>query len=106
LKNQEKFVIVLTTVETEQQAEELSQKILEKRFAACVQIQQIKSLYWWNNKIAHSDEYLLSIKTRAGLFHDLSEFIKKNHPYEIPEIVQIPITDGSEQYLKWLESVI
>jgi periplasmic divalent cation tolerance protein len=67
---QSNFVIVLTTVETERQAEDLSQKILEKRFAACVQIQQIRSRYWWNDKIAHSDEYLLSIKTRANLFCD------------------------------------
>jgi periplasmic divalent cation tolerance protein len=103
---QDDFAIVLTTVETERQAEDLAQKILAGKLAACVQIQRIKSRYWWNGKIEHSDEYLLSIKTKAGLFSDLSEFIVENHPYETPEIVRIPIADGSDKYLEWIESVI
>jgi periplasmic divalent cation tolerance protein len=104
--NQSDFIIVLTTVETEQQAEDLAQKVLERRLAACVQIQKIKSRYWWNGKIQHSDEYLLSIKTRANLFSKLSEFIKENHPYETPEIVQIPIVAGSDEYFEWIESAL
>jgi periplasmic divalent cation tolerance protein len=100
------FIIVLTTVEDEQQAEDLAQKILEERLAACVKIQKIKSRYWWNGKIDHSDEYLLSIKTKADLFPNISEFIKQNHPYETPEIVQIPITDGLDEYFEWMESII
>ncbi|MDR2794536.1 MAG: divalent-cation tolerance protein CutA, partial [Holosporaceae bacterium] len=98
--------IVLTTVKTEQQAGELSQKILGKKLAACVQIQKIKSRYWWNGEIKFGNEYLLLIKTKTKLFSDLSKFIEKNHPYETPEIVQIPITGGSEKYLEWPESVI
>jgi periplasmic divalent cation tolerance protein len=104
--HQSSFAIVLTTVESEQQAGELAQKILEERLAACVQIHKIRSRYWWNGKIEHGDEYLLSIKTKVDLFSDLSEFIKQNHSYEIPEIVQIPITGGSDKYLEWMESVI
>jgi periplasmic divalent cation tolerance protein len=99
------FIIVLTTIETKQQAEDLAQKILEAKLAACVQIQKIQSRYWWNGKIECCNEYLLSIKTRADLFAELSEFIGKNHSYEIPEIVQIPIIDGSSEYLNWMESV-
>jgi periplasmic divalent cation tolerance protein len=106
LKNQGSFAIVLTTVATEQQAEELSQKILEKKLGVCVQTQKIKSRYWWNGKVQHSDEYLLSIKTKSDLFPDISEFIKQNHPYEIPEIIQIPITDRSDEYFEWMESVL
>jgi periplasmic divalent cation tolerance protein len=103
---QNNFIIVLTTVETEQQAEELVQRILEKKLAACVRLQKIKSHYWWNGEVQHSDEYLLSIKTKTELFPNVSEFIKQNHPYEIPEIVQIPITDGSDEYFEWMESVL
>jgi periplasmic divalent cation tolerance protein len=96
----------MTTVESEQQAEDLTQRILEEKLAACIQIHKIRSRYWWNGKIENSDEYLLSIKTRASMFSDLSNFIKQNHPYEIPEIVQIPITGGSDKYLEWMESVV
>ncbi|MDR2782225.1 MAG: divalent-cation tolerance protein CutA [Holosporaceae bacterium] len=103
---QNNFIIVLTTVETEQQTEELSQKILEKKLGACVQTQKIKSRYWWKGEIKCGDEYLLSIKTKTKLFSDLSKFIEKNHPYETPEIVQIPIINGSDEYLEWLESVL
>jgi periplasmic divalent cation tolerance protein len=106
LKSRNNFAIILTTIETEQQAENLAQKILEERLAACVQIQEIKSRYWWKGEIKCGDEYLLLIKTKTKLFSDLSKFIKQNHPYETPEIVQIPITSGSEKYLEWLESVI
>jgi periplasmic divalent cation tolerance protein len=104
--NRSNFAIVLTTVESEQQSEDLAQRILKRRFAACVQIQRIKSHCWWNGKIEHGDEYLLLIKTKARLFHDLSEFIMENHPYETPEIVQIPITDGSGKYFEWMESTL
>ncbi|MDR2645983.1 MAG: divalent-cation tolerance protein CutA [Holosporaceae bacterium] len=103
--NKNDFVIVLTTIETKQQAEVLAQKILEEKFAACVQIQKIQSRYWWNGKIRCSDEYLLSIKTCA-MFAELSDFIKQNHSYETPEIVQIPITDGSAEYLSWMRSAV
>jgi periplasmic divalent cation tolerance protein len=103
---QSNFSIVLTTVETERQAEELSQKILEKRLAACIQVQKIKGRYWWNGKIEHSDEYLLLIKTKIDLFPDLSEFIPQKHSYETPEIVQIPIINGSDEYFEWMDSVL
>jgi periplasmic divalent cation tolerance protein len=99
-------IFVLTTVETEQQAEVFAQKILEEKLAACVQIQKIQSRYWWNEKIERADEYLLSIKTRADLSSELSDFIKQNHFYEIPEIVQIPIAGGSEEYLNWMRSAV
>jgi periplasmic divalent cation tolerance protein len=103
---QSNFAIVLTTVGTEQQAEALAQKILEGKLAACIQIQKIKSSYWWNEKIEHGDEYLLSIKTKTNLFSSLSEFIKKNHSYETPEIIQIQIISGSNKYLEWMDSVL
>jgi periplasmic divalent cation tolerance protein len=103
--NKSSFVIILTTIGTKQQAEDLAQKILEAKLAACVQIQKIQSRYWWNGKIECGDEYLLSIKTCADLFAELVDFIKQNHSYEIPAIVQIPIIDGSSEYLNWIGSV-
>jgi periplasmic divalent cation tolerance protein len=94
--------IVLTTVNDARQSEALSGKILEKKLAACVQIQKIKSFYRWQGKVEHNDEYLLLIKTRSGLFAELSAFIKENHSYQTPEIVELPIENGSDEYLGWI----
>ncbi|GHU15535.1 divalent-cation tolerance protein CutA [Alphaproteobacteria bacterium] len=99
------YTIVTTTVETEQQAEALARKIVVEKLAACVQIQKIKSVYSWNDKIELNDEHLLMIKTRSDLFAEISEFIKENHDYQVPEIVQIPITNGSNEYLSWIKKV-
>ena len=97
-------IIVQTTIGSKKEAKELAQKILEEKLAACVQIQKIESSYWWKGEIECSDEYLLSIKTKTDLFYNLFEFIQKNHHYETPEIIQIPITYGSDAYLEWIES--
>lgn len=96
------YSIVLTTVALENDAEVLAEKLLQAKLATCVQIQKIKSFYTWNGKIERSDEYLLSIKTRTDLFENIFEFIKQKHSYEIPEIIQIPITNGSDEYLAWI----
>lgn len=96
------YSIVLTTVGLENDAEVLAEKLLKAKLAACIQIQKINSFYTWNGNIERSDEYLLSIKTRTDLFENISEFIKQNHSYEVPEIVQIPTTNGSNEYLDWL----
>jgi periplasmic divalent cation tolerance protein len=99
-------VIVLTTVDHEGESEKLAQTLFEEKLAACVQIQKIKSHYWWNEKIECADKYLLIMKTKANLFSEISELICKNHSCETPEIVQIPITDGSQKYLEWIKSVV
>ncbi|MDR1890895.1 MAG: divalent-cation tolerance protein CutA [Puniceicoccales bacterium] len=98
------YIIVLTTVGSKELAETLAKDIILERLAACVQIQQIESFYAWADKVEHGDEYLLTIKTRATLFEDLSQFILKNHDYKIPEIIQIPIMQGSKPYLEWLKA--
>ncbi|MDR1982319.1 MAG: divalent-cation tolerance protein CutA [Holosporaceae bacterium] len=100
------YSIVLSTLKSEEDAEILAQKLLQKKLAFCVQIQKIKSFYPWKNEIEHADEHLLLIKTRTDLFQELSEYIRLNHSYKIPEIVQIPIIDGSKEYLDWGSSVV
>ncbi|MDR1375734.1 MAG: divalent-cation tolerance protein CutA [Holosporaceae bacterium] len=97
--------IILTTTRRRAQAEALAEKILEQKLAACIQIQKTKSFYSWHEKIERSEEYLLLIKTRTILGSKLSEFIRQNHDYQIPEIVQIPISDGSPEYLSWISAV-
>jgi len=100
------YVVVITTTENEQDAEDLAEKILENRLAACIQVQQIKSYYSWKGSIRNDPECLLLIKTRADLFEKLEKFILSNHKYETPEIIQIPITNGFTGYLNWIDAVI
>ncbi|MDR2067447.1 MAG: divalent-cation tolerance protein CutA [Holosporaceae bacterium] len=99
------YSLILTTIDCRQEAERLAERILERKLAACVQIQKIKSFYRWNGKIERGDECLLLMKTRASLWSKLSEFIRQNHSYQTPEVVQISIGDGSREYLDWLEAV-
>lgn len=97
------FSVVLTTLPSEQLADDLAAKLCERKLAACVQMQPIRSTYRWKGKLEQSNECLLFIKTRRELFSQLQEFIKSQHPYEVPEIIEIPIQGGLGAYLQWLD---
>jgi len=94
--------IVLTIAGTEDEAEQLADAIVQARLAACVQIQRVRSVYAWQGETRREPEWLLMAKTRAGRFAELEAFIRERHGYEVPEIVQVPITAGSAAYLRWL----
>jgi len=96
------MIIVLTTVD-EKNAKELAKKILEKRLAACINILDSSSLYWWENEIKEEKEKILLIKTRDELYDELEAFIKQNHPYQLPEIIAIKVEDGYSEYLRWVD---
>jgi len=96
--------IVLTTTADLAQAETLARQIVEARLGACVQLQPIASFYVWKDELCRSPEYRLSIKTRQDRFEALAQFIRAHHGYETPEIVQIPITAGSADYLQWVDA--
>lgn len=99
------FCVVMTTVSTETQAEELAKKIVSERLGACVQVQQIKSHYMWKGEACAEPEYLLFVKARTAQYEKLESFIKANHSYDTPEIVQVPIYAGSAAYLAWMNEV-
>lgn len=81
--------------------------MLEKRVAACVNIiSKISSLYWWENKIESDEEALLIVKTRFDSLTDLKNCVKDVHPYDIPEIIALPIVTGSQEYLQWVDKTI
>jgi periplasmic divalent cation tolerance protein len=96
------FCVVLTTLESEAQAEALAQQIVQARLGACVQVQGIKSFYLWQGQARQERECLLMIKTRSALYARLQDFIRERHSYETPEIVQLPITAGWPDYLAWV----
>lgn len=99
------FIQIMTTVEQQKDAEKIAHQLLHKRLAACVQIiGPIKSYFWWQDKIDRAAEYLCLIKSRRDLYSKAEEAIREVHPYEVPEIIAVPITAGADTYLQWLET--
>jgi periplasmic divalent cation tolerance protein len=99
------YTIIMTTFENEDQANVVINDLLEKKLAACIQIQNIKSFYTWKGKIESGSELLVYIKTLKNLYLEIESLILKNHPYDTPEIIQVPIVDGYIGYLKWIDDV-
>jgi len=97
------YLIVHTTVDERAKAEFLSRTILEARLAACIQIVPIHSFYRWEGKLESADEYRLEIKTRTDRYDALQALLLRHHPYDTPEILAIPVTGGSEGYLRWVD---
>ena len=96
--------IVLTTAGTKEEAQKIARAMVETRLAACVNIVgPIESIYRWQRKVETSTEYLLLIKTTAKAFARVRDAIKKLHSYDLPECVELTVTAGSADYLKWLE---
>ena len=97
-------IVVLTTCDSEKQAEKLAHTLVDQRLAACVNVlPKARSIYRWEGKIEDSTEWLLLIKSRRDLFTVLRAEIHKMHTYDVPEVVAIPVVDGSEAYLGWLD---
>jgi periplasmic divalent cation tolerance protein len=99
------FIQVLTATGTKDSAERIAKNLVEKRLAACVQVfGPIMSIYHWKGQIESAGEWLCLMKSRKNLFDDIIRTIREIHPYETPEIMSVPVLDGSEDYLAWLES--
>jgi periplasmic divalent cation tolerance protein len=101
------FLVVLCTCPTREVASAIATAVLEERLAACVnQLPGIKSLYRWEGRIEDDEELLLLIKTTSQLFPALEEMIRDLHPYDIPEIIGLPLTVGSKDYLAWIRNSV
>ncbi len=97
------FIQVVTTTDTEEAAKQLAGAVVEKRLAACAQlIGPITSVYWWKGEIQENQEWLVVLKSSRALFGDLQAAVTALHPYDVPEILAIPIADGDQTYLDWL----
>ena len=94
--------LVLTTFANPETGRRLTDGLLEKRLAACVQTLPIQSAYRWKGAVQREPEQLLLIKTRAALYPAVETYLRAHHPYELPEIVHVPIVAGSSDYLRWL----
>ena len=81
----------------------LGKRLVELRLIACAQIFPISSIYQWNDKIQSEEEYLIQAKTTRGNLSEIETYITKNHSYEVPEIIAVPIVWAHEPYLNWVQ---
>lgn len=101
--NRGEFALVLVTAGSQEEAERMGRALVDSSLAACVNVLPgLRSIYRWEGKIWEEGEFLLLIKTRMALFRQVECTIKAIHSYELPEIIAIPVIQGSETYLNWL----
>ena len=97
------YVIVLTTLPVDQDADRFAQTLVSERLAACVSVlPPMRSIYAWKGAIESTDERQVVIKTTTARIRDLEARLQALHPYEVPEFVVLPIAHGSAAYLLWL----
>lgn len=96
-------ILVLTHLPDREHAEELARRLVDGRLAACVNIgAPVVSMYHWRGQFETTNEVPLVIKTRRALYARVEAAIRDGHPYELPEVVAVPILDGNAAYLDWI----
>lgn len=98
-----KYIVVKTTFDQHGEALGMAKLLLEKHLVSCVQISEIDSLYHWKGKIAKEHEFILTMKSKESLYSEIEKEIKQYHSYETPQIIVIPIINGSKDYLDWID---
>ena len=99
-------IVVLITASNEEEAAKIARALVEEKLAGCVNIiKNIRSIYSWKNAVEDEAETLMIAKTQKALFSTLMKKVKELHSYSVPEVIALPIVEGSEDYLKWLQEV-
>ena len=101
------YIIILITAKDKKEAAKIARGLLEDKLIACANIMDgIQSLFWWQDKIDSSREVLVVLKTKNILFKKIVSRVKSLHSYQTPEIIALPIVDGSQEYLEWINSSV
>jgi periplasmic divalent cation tolerance protein len=101
------FIIVLVTTADKEEAEKISQALLNEKLIACANIvSPVASCFLWQGKIDKAEECLVVMKSRKDLFGELARRVKALHSYEVPEVLALPIVEGSVDYLAWIGNVL
>ena len=104
-KHMTDFQIILSTCADREQAERIARRLVEQQVAACVNILPgVQSIYRWQGNIESAAEVLMVIKTSASLVSEVQSIIASLHSYEVPELLVLPVSGGSEAYLAWLKA--
>jgi len=96
------YAIISSTFADREAAIKTARVLVERRLAACVQLFPIESIYIWQGEVCEDGEVAMLIKSKAELFDKIAAAIKENHPYEVPQIIQVPIVNGLPAYLEWI----
>ncbi len=102
-----KYIVAFVTCSSKKEAMLIANKLLNKKLAACVNIiEGLSSFFWWKGTVDKAAESLLIIKTVKNNFGKIEKTVKKLHSYDVPEIIALPIVAGSRSYLKWIDDSI
>jgi len=97
------FIQVVTTTDSQESAKRIADAAVKDRLAACAQIVgPILSTYWWEGKVEEAQEWLVILKSRRDLYAKIEETVCAVHPYDVPEILAVPVEAGGRGYLEWL----
>ena len=97
-------IVVLSTCASAEEAERLARRVIDERLAACVNVlSPVRSFYRWKGEIEDSAEWLLIIKSTRDKFDALRAALESAHTYEVPEVIAIPVVEGSPNYLAWID---
>ncbi len=97
------YILILTNCRDDNEADYLMEKLFEDKLAACVQTNKVHSHFYSKGKVVHDSEIRMMIKTKKSLYKQCEETIRNLHSYDIPEIIELPITDGSKHFFDWVE---
>jgi periplasmic divalent cation tolerance protein len=97
------LLLVMTSLPDIEVAKALARRLIDANLAACVQLQPgMQSIYQWEGRICEEQEVVLVAKTTSGRWNAISDYIKQNHPYDVPEIIAQPITHSHTDYARWV----
>ncbi|MEW6113764.1 MAG: divalent-cation tolerance protein CutA [Thermodesulfobacteriota bacterium] len=98
------YIVCLVTIDDPAKAAEIARFLVEEKLVACVNIvPEIRSIYFWDGRVCDETERLMVMKTRTDLFPRVQDAVKKLHPYQLPEIIALPIVQGLPAYLAWID---
>ena len=100
------YGVVLVTTGSKEEAGAIARTLVEANLAACVSLLPIQSVYTWQGEVHQDEEWQLIIKTDLSQFSSLEAKIREIHSYELPEIIALPILQGSQPYLDWIGSLV
>ena len=97
------FVLITTTSGDHAVAEQIAAELVDRRLVACAQISPpVRSVYRWQGKVEFTEEVVLQLKTTVQQVDAVKQAIDELHPYDVPEVIVVPIVDGSDSYLQWV----
>lgn len=99
-------VVILVTTPTIDEARKIGNALVEEKLIACANIiPQVESIFYWQDKVCNEKEALMVIKTKKKLIEKIIKRVKALHSYTVPEVIALPIIEGSKDYIKWVKEV-